>query len=130
MPREPAPLAKWLLIVFAVGILAFDLWNADALDVVFLSFAFLPWIAGPAALARLLVARAKSSVEAWFFLGAEVAAVCSTMWLWTMLILKPDAQNGIAMVFFRVVQFAVLLAYALSVLTIAFFFRRRHSARL
>ena len=75
MPREPALLAKWLLIVFAVGVLAFNLWNADALDVVFLSFAFLPWIAGPVALAALLVARARSRVEAWFFFGAEVAAV-------------------------------------------------------
>jgi hypothetical protein len=130
MPREPAPLAKWLLIVFSVGVLAFNLWNADALDVVFLSFAFLPWIVGPAALAALFVARAKSSVEAWFLFGAEVAVVCSTVWLWTMLILKPDAQNGIAMVFFPAVQFAALLAYALSVLAIAFFLRRRHSARL
>lgn len=130
MPPAPAPLAKWLLIVFAVGVLAFRLWNADALDVVFLSFAFLPWITGPAALAALLIVRAKSGVEAWFFFGAEVAAVCSTVWLWTMLILKPDAQNGIAMMFFPAVQFAALLAYALSVLSIAFFFRRRHSARL
>ena len=58
------------------------------------------------------------------------AAVCSTVWLWTMLILKPDAQNGIAMVFFPVIQFAALLAYTLMVLAITFFLRRRHSARL
>ena len=127
-------IAKWLLIVFAVGVLAFDLWNADAPDVIVGSFVLLPWFVGPAALAALMVARARSGVEAWLFVGAEAAAVFSTIGLWiTLLFIRAghaNSENGIAILFFPLIQFPAVLAYALCVLIAALFLARTAPVRL
>jgi hypothetical protein len=46
----------------------------------------------------------------------EVAVIASTAWVWTYLILlAPDAQNGVAMLLFPVAQYAaVLLSFAVA----------------
>ncbi len=97
-------------------VLVHGLTNADAFDVVVLQFVFLPWIVGPAALAAFFVARTWTTArEKWAFVLAEAGVVASTAWLWINLQMHPDAQNGIAMFLFPVVQFAAVLAFALVV---------------
>lgn len=131
---EPAAIARWLLIIYAVGVLALlevpaiSAWRGGQADLLVWSLPLLAWIVGPAALGAVLVRRAKSRVEAWLFVGAEVAAVGSVVWLGIVLFLaKPDAQNGIAMILFPAVQYAVLLSYTSGVLGTVLFLRSRSS---
>lgn len=129
MSPKPAILAKWMLIVFSAGMLASNIWDADVIAVALLRFAFLPWIVGPSAVAALLTIRTTSRIQAWCFFVGEIAAVCSTAWLWIILIIEPDAQNGITIMLFPIVQFTALLLYASTVMAIALFIRRRQLDR-
>ena len=108
--------AVWLGVVYSGAVAWFLLSGADAPDVVVLSIVFLPWIIGPAALAAFGAAFSKSAGAAWAFFSVEVAVIASTASAWTYLIvIAPDAQNGVAMLLFPVVQYgAVLLSFALA----------------
>jgi hypothetical protein len=121
-PRKPAAIAGWLLVGFTAavlvvaGISAYSMWDASEPSEAAWSLALLPWLAGPAAICALLARRAGSEPEAWAFLGAEAALVASTVCLWLVLIfIRPDPQNGIAMMAFPLLQFALLPAYVLGV---------------
>lgn len=105
-------MAKWIGLAYACGLILFLLWGADAPDSVFLSFIFLPWIVGPAALAAFGARRSTSEGGAWAFFILEAVIVASTILFWTYLIvIAPDAQNGIAMMFFPLFQYAAVLVF-------------------
>ena len=87
--------------------------------------AFVPWIVGPTAIVALLAVRSTSRRRAWSHLGAEVVVVGSSAVLWVWLFLRPDAQNGIAIVVFPVVQYAGVLLWCLGVFVAAMFMRGR-----
>ncbi len=90
------------------------LWGADAPDVVLLSFLFLPWIVGPAGLAAIGAKLSPSEGGAWAFLIVEALIIGSTIWLWFhFIVVAPDAQNGIAMMFFPVLQYAAVALFFL-----------------
>ena len=94
----------------------FLLWNADAVDVVVFSFLFLPWLAGPAALAAIgaRLAAADSAAWAWAFFILEALVVASTIWVWfDLIVIAPDAQNGVGMLLFPVVQYGAVLVFFL-----------------
>lgn len=119
---NPAAVARWSAFAFAALILLVQISNADAPDVVLWSLVFLPWIAGPAWLAAIVAMRADSTVAAWLCVALEIAAVVSTVWLWMHLYANPDAQNGIAMFLFPIVQFpAILVALLIIHVSIRFF---------
>ena len=131
MPRNPATIAKTLLIAFAAlalivfGVFAIRRWSFDEAPNIVVSFVLLPWIVGPAALATLSVARAWSPTEAWLFFSAVVAAIASTAWLWVSLLLRADGQGGLAVLVFPLWQFVALLVYGIVVVAIGHFFRGR-----
>lgn len=138
MLREPAVTARWLLIVYAAGVLAlvgvpaFLAWADGEADMILWSLPIFAWIAGPAALAARLVVRDQSRVEAWLFVGAEVAVIASTVWLCITLYLDrghQNAQSGVAILFLPLAQLALLLSYASGVIGTALIVRRR-SARV
>lgn len=137
LPREPAAIAKWLLVAYAAGVLvllgvpAVIALSAGYPDVILSSVPILAWIVGPAALAALLAARAKSTAEAWLFVGAESAGVASTAWLSAVLFLSTGSQNaqsGIALLILPLIQWAAVLPYASAVIGTALILRNR-SAR-
>lgn len=109
---HPVVMSKWLGLAYAGGIILFLLWGADAPDVVLLSFLFLPWMVGPAALAALGAKQSASEGGAWAFFMLEAGIIGSTIWLWfDLVVIAPDAQNGIAMMFFPVRQYAAVLIF-------------------
>jgi hypothetical protein len=122
VPRQAVIISRWLLILFAGSVLvfvaatAYHVWDAEEpLDVLW-TLVLLPWIAGPAVIPTMLVAWARSRAEAWSLVGIEAAVVISAVALWAVLIvIKPDAQNGIALLAFPLIQFALLPALVLGV---------------
>jgi hypothetical protein len=121
---DPTAVSKWLGLAYAGGVILFSLWNADAPDVVLLSFLFLPWIIGPAGLAAIGAKLSSSEGGAWAFLILEVLIIGSTIWLWFhLIVVAPDAQNGIAMLLFPALQYAAVGAFFL--LAVLFGWRSR-----
>ena len=111
---DPTAVSKWLGLAYAGGVILFLLWGLDAPDVVSLSFLFLPWIVGPAALAAIGAKLSSSEGGAWAFLILEAMIIGSTIWLWFYLIVvAPDAQNGIAMLLFPGLQYAAVALFFL-----------------
>jgi hypothetical protein len=125
---KPKVLGKWLALGFAVGTLCFGLSNADALDVVVLNIVLLPWIVGPVLMAAFFVRRASTSGTAWSLLMVEVGAAGSMIALWTYLIVHSDAQNGIAMLLFPVVQFPAVIVMTLLVIALQELVKRIRSS--
>jgi hypothetical protein len=125
---DPKRLAKWLVATAAIATLSFLLWYADDLASALSSFVVIPWVISPALLAGLFVRRADTVPLAWMLAVVELAAVGSTAAVWTYLMIYNDAQNGIAMLLFPVVQLiAVLVAVLLIVLGYSFWEKRRLS---
>jgi hypothetical protein len=123
---NPTAVSKWLGLAYAGGVILFLLWNADAPDVVLLSFLFLPWIIGPAGLAAIGAKLSLSKGGAWAFLFLEMLIIGSTIWLWFhLIVVAPDAQNGIAMMFFPVLQYAAVAVFFL--LAVLFGWRARRA---
>ena len=92
----------------------FWLWGADAPDVVLLSLLFLPWIVGPAWLAAIGATLSPSETGARAFLAFEALIISSTILLWFhLIVIAPDAQNGIAMILFPVLQYAAVALFFL-----------------
>jgi hypothetical protein len=109
---RPSSAALWLGLAYAAAVaLVLVKGSAEAVW-------FLPWIVGPAAVAAFGVRFSPSPRAAWAFFAFEAAVIGSTAWLWVdLLIIAPDAQNGIAMMLFPGVQFvAVLLWFAIAAL--------------
>lgn len=98
--------------------------NADAIDVVLLSFVATPWIVGPAAVAALLVWCARTKGIAWLFVSAEAAMIVSTVVSEIVLFLKPDAQNGLSTLIFPIFQLAALQIFACVALGLIWLSRR------
>ena len=121
---------KWTLVAFTASMFAFNLWKADAWDVIVLGVAFLPWLVGPAAIAAYLAKRAPNGWVAWAFVVVEIAVAASTIALWSDLLLHPDAQNGIAMMFFPALQFAAVLVTGLLIKMAAVVFGTRSSSQI
>jgi predicted membrane protein len=126
--RTPKSLAKWIALSFSIAALCYQLISADALDVVILSVIFLPWIVGPVLLAAFLVRYASSTWESWSILVTEVTVIGSTIALWIYLWMNSDAQNGIAMLLFPVVQFAGVIGAFLIILAVSAMIERRKNA--
>ena len=111
---EPAAVSKWLGLAYTGGIAAFSLWGADAPDVVLLSFLFLPWIVGPVWLAAIGATLSLSESGARAFLLFEGLIMSSTILLWFhLIVIAPDAQNGIAMMLFPILQYAAVALFFL-----------------
>jgi hypothetical protein len=107
--------AKWLGLAYAGALALFLLWAADAPEAVLFSLFVLPWIVGPAALAAGGAALSPSRGEARAFLILEALVVGSTILLWFhLIVVAPDAQNGIAMMFFPLLQYAAVALFWLS----------------
>jgi hypothetical protein len=105
-------MSKRLGFAYAAALTLFMLWTADAPDVVLLSLVFLPWLVGPAGFAALGAKLSASALSAWSFFCLELAVVISTASLWFyLIIITPDAQNGIAMILFPAAQYAAVLVF-------------------
>jgi len=115
---EPTAVSKWLGLAYTGGIAVFLFWGADAPDVVLLSFLFLSWIVGPAWLAAIGAMLSPSETGARAFLVFEALIVSSTILLWfDLIVIAPDAQNGIAMMLWPVLQYtAVALFFLVAIL--------------
>jgi hypothetical protein len=117
---EPGQVAKWLLLAFAGSVLCFlvwMIWNKEGGLLPRLLFCVLVacWLCAPAAVAALLVASSGRDWISWSYLVAQVAVIGSAVWLLVPLFLIPDAQNGIALMFFPLIQGVGLIIYALMV---------------
>jgi hypothetical protein len=126
--RTPKSLAKWFALSFSIAALCCQLITADAPDVVILGMIFLPWIVGPVLLAAFLVRYASSTWGSWAILMIEVTVIGSTIALWIYLWMHADAQNGIAMLLFPVVQFAGVLGAFLIIIAVSAMIERRKNA--
>jgi hypothetical protein len=115
---DPTAVSKWLGLAYAGGVILFMIWGADAPDVALLSLLFFPWIVGPAGLAAIGAKLSPSEGGAWAFLILEALIIGSTIWLWFhLIVVAPDAQSGIAMMLFPVLQYAAVgLFFILAVL--------------
>jgi len=109
---QPRVISMWLGLAYAGGVILFLLWGADAPEVVLLDFQFLPWIVGPAAFAAGGSDLSPSEGGAWAFLILEALIIGSTIWVWFYLIvIEPDAQNGVAMILFPILQYAAVAVF-------------------
>lgn len=127
LPREPVVIGNWVLIIYATAVFAVLLSSADALDVLLWDVPVLLWIVSPAAFARLMAGRAKATVEAWLFVGAETTLIASTACLCAMLFINTgsnNAQSGMALLMLPLLQFAGLSVYMLIVFVSSLFFWR------
>ena len=104
---EPVSMSKWLGLAYALVVASVLLWGVDAPDVALLQLLVFPWIVGPAAFAALGSKLSGSHFAAWAFFGLEALIIGSTGWLWfDLIVVAPDAQNGIAMLLFPAFQYA------------------------
>ncbi|MFN3389799.1 MAG: hypothetical protein ACK40O_12810 [Allosphingosinicella sp.] len=116
---NPVSAAKWLGLAYAGFVTVFLLWGAGAADVLLLTLASIPWITGPVALAAFGVKELEGTGGAWVFLILEAVLVASTAWLWIYLIMiAPDAQNGIAMLLFPAGQYGLVIALGLAAMAL------------
>ena len=105
--------AKWLGVAYAAAVALVLFGAADAPDVLLMDLIFIPWIAGPAAVAALCSKASETRRGALVFLTLEAAVVASTVLAWIYLILiAPDPQNGVAMgVFLPLYQFGAVIVF-------------------
>ena len=108
---RPTTAAKWLLVSYALAILAIFLFTADAIDVlIFGTLLGVPWIVAPAAIAALLVSTWEDPIVTWGSLAIEGAVIGFTAWVAHTLVAQPDPQNGIFLMLLPMLQsFGVVL---------------------
>jgi len=108
--------AKFLLVVSACGLLGALIWKVacnpdDIVPGMIYSIFLACWLSGPPALATWLVGRSVSNFSSWFYLAAEVAVIGWTGVLMVRMLALPDAQDGIALMFLPLMQYAGLMAF-------------------
>lgn len=115
----PVSVAKWLGLAYAGCVAVFMLWGVDAPDLLLPSLFIFAWITGPVALAAVGAKELEGQIGAWVFLAVEAGLVVSTAWLWTYLIvIAPDAQNGVAMLLFPAAQYGLVVALGLTAMAL------------
>lgn len=108
-PISPATLSKWPALAFGLAIGFILLWKPHTSGAALFGLVTTSWVVGPAWLSALGVRYASSRVATWAFLGAEWLVIASTAWLWVYLVaVAPDAQNGIALIIFPILQYAAV----------------------
>lgn len=113
MSADPARLSWALLIVYALAQVGCAVFRIDAVDVLLWNIAFFPYLIGPAILAHFLVLKSPLAWQKWTFVIAVVAIVSTMAWLIMSMLRNPDAQDGIALLFFPALQLMGLLLVAL-----------------
>ena len=107
----PKWLAYGLLAGYVGAILALFLRNREEPYLLFVQILFgIPWIVAPAVAAAWLVGTAYDPVRSWGGLALETAVIGSTVLLVMYLTQNPDAQNGLAFLWWPLVQVGGLVA--------------------